>query len=137
MEAGRHAARQMRRRNRALADVGRLKHTEVAAALLGNELHTQDPAIAFGGFVRSRHEDRLAKAVVGIAAEGRAGAGLEVVVGEAVTAGTLSLGIGDVARDDPAMPVGAHAVAFVEAREFAGAFVELFLAEGVGLARET
>ena len=43
-------------------------------------------------------------------------------------------GIGDIARDDPAVTIVAHAEALVEARELAGAVVELYLLEGVGLA---
>ena len=59
----------------------------------------------------------------------------QVVVGDAVEPRLAGLAIGDVARDDPAVAVVAHAEALVEARELAGAIVELLFLEGVGLAR--
>ena len=57
-------------------------------------------------------------------------------MGDAVHARLAGARIGDVAGDDPAVAVVAHAEAFVEARELAGAVVELLLLEGVGLADE-
>src|SRR6266478_2232305 len=121
VEAGGDAAREVRQRHWALGEVGRLEHAEVAALLLTAEDDAEQPAVAFDGILRARHEDRLAEAVVFAGRPARALAALEV---------------GDVARHNPAVAVVAHAEALVEARELPGAVVELLLLEGVGLAGE-
>src|SRR5438270_3845461 len=133
VEAGRHAAREMGERDWSLGEVGCLEHREVAGLLLAAIEHAQQPAVALGRAVVARHEDRLAEAVVRAGRPARALAGLEVVVRQPVGARLAGPGIDDVARDDPAVAIVAHAVALVEAREFAGPVVELLLLEGVGL----
>src|SRR5690349_13287637 len=65
VEAGGHAARQVGPRDRALGEIGCLEDREVAGLVLGAVEHAQEPAVAFGGAVVARHEDRLAEAVVG------------------------------------------------------------------------
>src|SRR5512139_3261661 len=83
VEARRHLAAEMGERHRSFGDGGRLEHREVAAALVAAPHHAEYPAIALGGIVAARHEDRLAEAVRLLAGEALALAGLEVVVGDA------------------------------------------------------
>src|SRR5438270_9184017 len=86
VEAGRHAAREMGAGDRALGEVGRLEHREVAGLLLAAIEHAQQPAVALGRAVRARHEDRLAESVVGAGCPARALAGFEIVVRQPVLA---------------------------------------------------
>src|SRR5260370_34125989 len=98
VEAGGDAAREVRQRHWALGEVGRLEHAEVAALLLTAEDDAEQPAVAFGGILRARHEDRLAEAVVFAGRPARALAALEVVVCQPILAPLAGAGIGDGAR---------------------------------------
>ena len=80
-----------------LAEVGRLEDREIRALFLAAIEHAQQPAVALGGVLGPRHEDRLAEAVVLAGAPRRALAGLEVVVDQPVLARLAGLRIGDVA----------------------------------------
>src|SRR3954447_15299807 len=99
--------------NRAAADVGGLEDRQVRALLLAAIEHAQQPAVALRGRIGPRNEDRLAEAGVRTGGEGGALAGLEVVMDQPVMAWVADLGIGDVAADDPAVAVVAHAEALV------------------------
>src|SRR5271168_1673001 len=103
VEAGGDAAREMGPGDRSLGEVGCLEHREIASLFLAAIEHTQEPTVAFGCSVRARHEDRLAEAVVRARCPARALAGLEVVMRQPVLARLAGFGIGDVARDDPAV----------------------------------
>src|SRR5947199_771450 len=136
MEAGRNPAREMGQRNRAAGKVGRLEHGEITGLLLAAIEYAQQPAVALGRAVVSRHEDRLAEAVVLTGRPARALTGLEIVMDQPVGGRITGRRIGDILADNPAVPVVAHAAALVEARELAGAIVELLLAESVAMAVE-
>ena len=65
VEAGRHAVRQVRQRQRAVRQVLRVEHRQVAALRLAAEDHAQHEAVAFGRIGAARHEHRLAAVVAG------------------------------------------------------------------------